>query len=415
MKLSFITLCAILPLPIIAIANEPFLVIIEPAEGYHTTAMLDMSADGRFVAGYSSPQGASNNRGFIWSDGVRHDIIHPDNYADSIVSSVSDDGSTIIAIFSERWASSNRLQYFGPSFGPYINSWPLQSSTQTYDFYGMSGNGNVMYGYVGRPGSSSADRQGPFTWRGSGTEIQWLPHQVPILDTTTLYAYADNRSCMTYDSDILVGISRDSSTPVNMTGVSWRNGEISKVPFNSEVERNDTSASCISNNGRYIGGRAGDQAVIWKDFEVVEVIPEASRIRVIADHGRLGVVATHSVWTKELGVLPSETFSAMYGVPVPSVWTSISIYSISSDGSMFSGSIYSPFLGQRRAFIARSNYKPCFADFNEDGGIDAQDIQAFFLMWETGEPPADVNLDGGVTGDDVRDFFTQWSSACAPS
>lgn len=50
----------------------------------------------------------------------------------------------------------------------------------------------------------------------------------------------------------------------------------------------------------------------------------------------------------------------------------------------------------------------CFADFNQDGGIDGQDIEAFFLTWETGDPAADVNQDGGVDGQDVEAFFIVW-------
>lgn len=55
----------------------------------------------------------------------------------------------------------------------------------------------------------------------------------------------------------------------------------------------------------------------------------------------------------------------------------------------------------------------CFADFNEDGGIDGQDVEAFFNAWSNGEPGADVNDDGGVDGQDVEVFFVAWQNgAC---
>jgi hypothetical protein len=56
----------------------------------------------------------------------------------------------------------------------------------------------------------------------------------------------------------------------------------------------------------------------------------------------------------------------------------------------------------------------CFADFNEDGGIDGSDLQAFFFAWEEGDPSADVNADGGIDGADVEAFFAVWEAGgCA--
>ncbi|MBS0197104.1 MAG: hypothetical protein JSR77_10125 [Planctomycetes bacterium] len=51
---------------------------------------------------------------------------------------------------------------------------------------------------------------------------------------------------------------------------------------------------------------------------------------------------------------------------------------------------------------------PCVADFNQDGGVDGADVQAFFAAWEDGQSIADVNQDGGVDGSDVSIFFGFW-------
>jgi len=51
------------------------------------------------------------------------------------------------------------------------------------------------------------------------------------------------------------------------------------------------------------------------------------------------------------------------------------------------------------------NCPPCAADFNQDGGVTGNDVQAFFVEFEAGVTCGDVNLDGGVTGDDVVYFF----------
>lgn len=53
---------------------------------------------------------------------------------------------------------------------------------------------------------------------------------------------------------------------------------------------------------------------------------------------------------------------------------------------------------------------PCAADFNNDGGVDGADVDAFFAAWESGELCGDVNADGGVDGTDVNAFFHAWES-----
>jgi T5SS/PEP-CTERM-associated repeat protein len=52
----------------------------------------------------------------------------------------------------------------------------------------------------------------------------------------------------------------------------------------------------------------------------------------------------------------------------------------------------------------------CPADFNQDGGIDGSDVDAFFASWESGDSAADVNRDGGVDGSDVDVFFSLWEA-----
>ncbi len=56
----------------------------------------------------------------------------------------------------------------------------------------------------------------------------------------------------------------------------------------------------------------------------------------------------------------------------------------------------------------------CPADYNNDGGVDGGDVEAFFNDWETGLTNADVNQDGGVDGGDVETFFLAWEAGgCA--
>jgi hypothetical protein len=53
---------------------------------------------------------------------------------------------------------------------------------------------------------------------------------------------------------------------------------------------------------------------------------------------------------------------------------------------------------------------PCAADFNQDGGVDGADVDAFFDAWEAGDGSADVNQDGGIDGADVAAFFVLWEA-----
>lgn len=53
---------------------------------------------------------------------------------------------------------------------------------------------------------------------------------------------------------------------------------------------------------------------------------------------------------------------------------------------------------------------PCPADFNQDGGVDLADVEAFYMAWEACDSAADVNADGGVDGSDVETFFIAWEA-----
>jgi subtilisin-like proprotein convertase family protein len=50
----------------------------------------------------------------------------------------------------------------------------------------------------------------------------------------------------------------------------------------------------------------------------------------------------------------------------------------------------------------------CFADYNNDSGIDADDVIAFFADWDAGQSCADVDASGGVDSDDVILYFASW-------
>ncbi|MFZ4575117.1 MAG: GC-type dockerin domain-anchored protein [Phycisphaerales bacterium] len=55
---------------------------------------------------------------------------------------------------------------------------------------------------------------------------------------------------------------------------------------------------------------------------------------------------------------------------------------------------------------------PCLADYNQDRGVDGDDVIAFFADWNLSLPAADINGDGGTDGDDTIDFFALWDAGC---
>jgi hypothetical protein len=52
----------------------------------------------------------------------------------------------------------------------------------------------------------------------------------------------------------------------------------------------------------------------------------------------------------------------------------------------------------------------CVSDWNYDGGVDSDDVIAFFADWDISQ--ADYNGDGGTDGDDIIVFFGAWDAGC---
>ncbi len=52
----------------------------------------------------------------------------------------------------------------------------------------------------------------------------------------------------------------------------------------------------------------------------------------------------------------------------------------------------------------------CPADWDGSGGVDGDDIAAFFADWQVGN--ADIDNSGGTDGDDITFFFARWQAGC---
>lgn len=144
MKYVIFTSCLVTVAVLPAFATEPGFTLIEPPGGLTGTTVSDISADGKYVVGrsFASPM----IRGFIWSNGVREDLVHPESYDTSSVSNISDDGQTMVAYFGRFVAPYYNFWYFGPSSGPYFDSWAVPRDYPNHVIYGMSGDGSTVYG-----------------------------------------------------------------------------------------------------------------------------------------------------------------------------------------------------------------------------------------------------------------------------
>jgi probable HAF family extracellular repeat protein len=114
------------------------------------------------------------------------------------------------------------------------------------------------------------------------------------------------------------------------------------------------------------------------------------------------------VWSAAAGVQTLRSMLNARGVVVPANLGLRETY-CSADASVIGGWAYNITTGKYVGYVA-SFPPPCSADFNQDGGVDGADVEAFFAQWEAGNPTGDTNRDGGVDGGDIEFFFTQWEA-----
>ena len=54
----------------------------------------------------------------------------------------------------------------------------------------------------------------------------------------------------------------------------------------------------------------------------------------------------------------------------------------------------------------------CPADYDASGGVDGDDVIAYFADWDASNSEADFDNHGGVDGDDIIAFFGNWDQSC---
>jgi len=144
-------------------------------------------------------------------------------------------------------------------------------------------------------------------------------------------------------------------------------------------------------------GPDGSAVISWLDYQGAN-FPMLVKARRLDSTGA-------DVWSGALNVGSAPTTKGRLGV-VNAVGSDMMIAAWSDDGAG-NTDIKAQNINMDGTFGPAAG---CFADFNNDGGIDGGDIEAFFNAWEAGAGSADVNQDGGVDGGDIETFFGAWEA-----
>jgi hypothetical protein len=336
-------------------------------EGLEWAVLVGMSADGTVIAGMVMPDDSLVNEGYAWHGEVCEDMRSP-----------------------------------GLDWMP---------GPQRYLTEGISGDGSTVYGNIDENDSNGA--MGGFLWRPDTAEVIHLDLMPQFWGDSIVFLGSMNSD---HTGDRITGTLYDEYFFAN--AAIWDGqGTGRLLPLAEGYSLARTYGHGISRNGRYVVGAHGLYAAMWKDEQPPELllfgpVNESSSLFMIADHGRMGIGwrGGYYAWTREEGGEPIANYLSRHGAPLPEGWNVLNVSSISADGSVVAGNLRRSNPTRFLGFIAYTNYRPCFADFNNDGGVDGRDVEDFFLAWESGDLDGDVNQDGGTDGGDVERFFIDWEA-----
>ena len=376
----------------------------------------DLTPDGRILVGEMNLT-SSYAQGAIWRpDGGLTYLSPPFQLPHVSAIRICDDEETLIGEF--RNTSNGPLAFYRgrigdplqPLFniGPYVNSGHVASK---------DGSLVAANAYLGNEGDSST----LFYWTQE-TGVRFLEGQswfcpgcLLVRDTTR-------------DGMFLVG-------NIDCAAVWWgRDGRAYAFPDTDGGFGVCGSATAVSQTGRFVLGvryvSGGDRVLLWTrqtsgafvaedlgrptEFPVPSPRFVSEDGRVIAGAGSMSPVRPTNpgsfIWTRSAGMMEASEFFRSRGVVIPDGWQMYDISAMSENGRIFAGlgkMLVSPY---RQKGVVIYLPDPCIADFNEDGGVDGADVEAFFVPWQAGDPIADVNQDGGVDGGDVEAFFGAWEA-----
>lgn len=293
-----------------------------------------------------------------------------ENPCNTFARDVSDTGTVVGDTYlarsmAMRWLASGVTEQLRPAAG-YVES----------SAAAVSGDGNFVVGSCSGPLGVAA-----CLWTADATCVL-----IPNLPNT---ARAKVARCF--------AIAADGSYAVGES-VSTANGN-ELEPFRYHLASNWTEGLGIPPGGRSvaaIGVNSGGQRIVGYYF--TDANP-ATRQAVLWREGR--------GWTLLSDYLTTEVGVSLHGFQL------LAVQGISSDGTVLVGEGVNVG-GFREAWMARIPPMParCIADFNGSGGVDGDDVAAFFISWVASDFETDVNANGGVDGGDVETFFIAWAAGC---
>jgi uncharacterized membrane protein len=360
-----------------------------------------VSRDGATVIGFSGPYDDQYSQGYFWHGAAGPMLsigVLADGSVGSFASAVSGNGSVIVGSsgtqdfrHAVRWTSAEGIQLI-----------PGLSTDFDSDAEGVSSSGLIVVG-------NQLQTNRAFIWSAAGG-LQDLP-VTPLTTSTWASAISgDGSTVIGWMGDSVVafrwtsaggtqilaggaqytyanGVSDDGSVIVgeylNPSNTAFRWTQAGGIqPINPIPGYENTSAKCVSGDGRVVGVNLG--SFLSND--------------------------TAGIWTAETGLVELGGFLTSKGVDV-SGWTFQQVSGISYDGQVITGYGHGPGDADTHAWIVRGLHFSCRADFNGDG-LAVDDIFDFLNAWFAGDPRTDFNGVDGVTVQDIFDFLNAWFVGC---
>jgi probable HAF family extracellular repeat protein len=414
-RLASLTLGSLTALSGLAQAQPRFTVLTDLAASGGTSQALGLSADGRIVVG-TSVTGTGRSEAVRWENGTVLSIGDLEGGGDAGVARVISTDGRIVAGQGSGDSGTEACRWVGQTLVPEPLGGTLAGSVYGSAVYGMNASGSVLVGsYVDSFSSTAA--------------CMWVNGVLtPLAFSENLAQSFNFASAISADGSTIVGACM---TPLgDFQAARIRNGVFSVLP---DVPGGPVAcaANALSADGRVAvgygsilsGTRVGTVAVRWVDG-VVESLGElpggAISAKAIACSADGSVVVGTSegsgtqafIWSINIGMKSLNEYLGVYLGLADQIGTFRMQYAtgVSADGLTVCG------YGRRSdgtiaAFVADMHQNPpCPADFNQDGGVDGADVEAFFLAWQTGGSVGDVNQDGGVDGADIEAFFVAWQT-----
>ncbi len=189
-----------------------------------------------------------------------------------------------------------------------------------------------------------------------------------------------------------------AQTDCQNAGGSWRGGGTT-----CGAQTNGQWSGCVTPPNQAPTADAGpDQTVTDSDGSGTETIVVDGSGSTDPD----GIIQTYR-WTEGATLL--QEGPAFLSVPLPVGVHTLTLTAIDDDGASDTDTVVVTVLpgGPQCPWSGDG----CFADYNNDGGIDGDDVIGFFSDWDSSAACADVDQSGGIDGDDVISFFAQWDAS----